>query len=131
MGIVSSAFSTKRVEVHQDFYDEIVDVEITLPLGLIVNELLTNAYKYAFTDNKEGNIWVTYKKVPRRKKSTVEMRCLTVRDDGIGLPTDFDLSKRTSMGSQIIHLLTRQLEGEIKIDGTKGASFSIILPSER
>jgi len=131
VGIVSSAFSTKRVEVHQDFYDEIVDVEITLPLGLIVNELLTNAYKYAFPDNKEGNIWVTYKKAPRRKKSTVEMRCLTVRDDGIGLPPDFDLSQRTSMGSQIIHLLTRQLEGEIKIDGTKGASFSIILPSER
>ncbi len=129
--IVSSAFSTKRVEVHQDFYNEIVDVEITLPLGLIVNELLTNAYKYAFPDNKEGNIWVTYKKAPRRKKSTVEMRCLTVRDDGIGLPSDFDFSQRTSMGSQIIHLLTRQLEGEIKINGTKGASFSIILPSER
>jgi PAS domain S-box-containing protein len=131
VGIVSSAFSTKKVEVHQDFYDEIVDVEITLPLGLIVNELLTNAYKYAFPDNKEGNIWVTYKKAPRRKKSAVEMRCLTVRDDGIGLPADFDLSQRTSMGSQIIHLLTRQLEGEITIDGTKGACFSIILPSER
>jgi PAS domain S-box-containing protein len=131
VGIVSSAYANKRVEVHQDFFDEIVDVEITLPLGLIVNELLTNAYKYAFPDNKEGNIWVTYKKAPRRKKSTVEMRCLTVRDDGIGLPPDFDLSQRTSMGSQIIHLLTKQLEGKIKTDGTKGASFSIILPSER
>jgi two-component sensor histidine kinase len=54
-----------------------------------------------------------------------------VRDDGIGLPDDFDLSQRTSMGSQIIHLLTRQLEGEIKIEVTKGASFSIILPLER
>ncbi len=131
VGIVSSEFSTKSVEVHQDFFDEIVDVEITLPLGLIVNELLTNAYKYAFPDHKEGNIWVTYKKAPCRKTSAVEMRCLTVRDDGIGLPPDFDLSQKTSMGSQIIHLLTQQLEGEIKIDGTKGASFSIILPLER
>jgi len=131
VGIVSSAFSNKRVTVHQAFYNEILDVEITLPLGLIVNELLTNAYKYAFPDNKEGNIWVTYKKVPRRKKSTVEMRCLTVRDDGIGLPDDFDFSKKTSMGSQIIILLARQLEGKIKIDNTKGACFSIILPSER
>jgi two-component sensor histidine kinase len=74
---------------------------------------------------------VTYKKTPHRKKSMIEMRCLTVRDDGIGLPVDFDFSQRTSMGSQIIHLLAKQLEGEIKIDGTKGASFSIILPSER
>jgi PAS domain S-box-containing protein len=131
VGIVSSTFSNKKVTIHQNFYDEIVNVEITLPLGLIVNELLTNAFKYAFPDNKEGNIWVTYTKVPHRKKSTVEMRCLMVRDDGIGLPDDFDLSQRTSMGSQIIHLLTRQLEGEIKIEVTKGASFSIILPLER
>jgi PAS domain S-box-containing protein len=131
VGIVSSAFASSKVTVHQDFYDEIIDVEITLPLGLIVNELLTNAFKYAFPDNKEGNIWVTYKKTPHRKKSMIEMRCLTVRDDGIGLPVDFDFSQRTSMGSQIIHLLAKQLEGEIKIDGTKGASFSIILPSER
>ncbi len=130
VGIVSSAYSTKRVEVHQDFYNEIVDVEITLPLGLIVNELLTNAYKYAFPDNKEGNIWVTYKKAPNRKDSLIDMRCLTVKDDGIGLPPDFDLSKKTSMGSQIIYLLTQQLEGEITIEGTKGASISIILPLE-
>jgi len=131
VGIVSSAFSGKRVTVHQDIFDEIVDVGITLPLGLIVNELLTNAFKYAFPDNKEGNIWVTYTKSPARKKPAVEMRCLTVRDDGIGLPPDFDFANRTSMGSQIIHLLTRQLEGEIKTEATKGACFSIILPLEK
>jgi PAS domain S-box-containing protein len=129
--IVSSAFSGKKVEVHQDFLDEIVDVEITLPLGLIVNELLTNAYKYAFPDSGEGNIWVSYKKARRRKNVAAEMRCLTVKDDGIGLPADYDISEKTTLGKQIIYLLTNQLEGEIKIDGTKGASFSIILPAER
>jgi PAS domain S-box-containing protein len=131
VGIVTSAFSRSKVEVHQKLYEEIVDVEITLSLGLIVNELLTNAFKYAFPDNKEGNIWVSYKKIHRRKKDTVEMRCLTVKDDGIGLPDGFDFSQRTSMGSQIIHLLVGQLGGEIKIEGTKGASFSLILPLER
>lgn len=131
VGIVTSAFTRSRVEVHQNLFEEIVDVEITLPLGLIVNELLTNAFKYAFPENREGNIWVTYKKQPRRKKDAVEMRCLTVRDDGIGLPDDFNFSQRTSMGSQIIHLLIKQLGGEIKIEGTKGASFSLILPLER
>jgi len=130
VGIVSSAYSSSKTAVHQVFYEEIVDVDTTLPLGLIVNELLTNAFKYAFPDNKEGNIWVTYEKIPGRNGSTDEMRNLTVRDDGIGLPDNFDFSQRTSMGSQIIHLLTQQLEGEIIIDKKKGACFSIILPAK-
>jgi PAS domain S-box-containing protein len=131
VGIVSSAFTTSNVKVHQDFYDEIMDVKITLPLGLIVNELLTNAFKYAFPDDREGNIWVTYKKEPGTKKSNCEMRRLVVRDDGKGLPIDFDIYQKTSMGSQIICLLVQQLEAELIIDGTDGASFSLLLPAER
>ena len=131
VGIVSSAFANNKIKVHQDFHDEIVDVGITLPLGLIVNELLTNAYKYAFPDNREGNIWVTYVKAPQVDPQKSEMRYLTVRDDGIGLPSDFDILKKTSMGSQIIKLLARQLEAELCIDGTKGANFSLILQTKR
>jgi PAS domain S-box-containing protein len=130
-GIVSSAYTNSKVKVHQDFYDEIMDVKITLPLGLIVNELLTNAFKYAFPDDREGNIWVTYKKEPGTKKSNCEMRRLVVRDDGKGLPIDFDIYQKTSMGSQIICLLVQQLEAELIIDGTDGASFSLLLPAER
>ncbi|MCX6247752.1 MAG: PAS domain S-box protein, partial [Bacteroidetes bacterium] len=128
--IVSSAFTTKTVEIHQSVYDEPVEVEITLPLGLIVNELLTNAFKYAFPGNRNGNIWVTYKKAATKKNGT-EMRCLTVRDDGIGLPPGFDITQRTSMGSTIIRLLTGELHGKLKVENKKGASFSIILPLER
>jgi PAS domain S-box-containing protein len=131
VGIVSSAFANNKIKVHQDFYNEIVDVEISLPLGLIVNELLTNAYKYAFPDNREGNIWVAYLKVPQMNHHVSEMRCLTVRDDGIGLSSDFDISKKTSMGSQIIKLLARQLEAELSVDGTKGANFSLLLSTKR
>ena len=131
VGIVSSAYTTSKVKVHQDFYNEILDVNITLPLGLIVNELLTNAFKYAFPDNREGNIWVIYKKEPAVTNSEVEMRRLTVMDDGEGLPIDFDISKKTSLGSQIISLLAKQLEAELIIDGMNGACFSLILPSER
>jgi len=130
--IVSSAFSSSKVEVHQDIFEEIVDVEYSLPLGLIVNELLTNAYKYAFPDNREGNIYVTYKIIPPDKNNPFELRCLTVRDDGVGLPKDFIFSAKNSMGSQIIYLLARQLGGEIKVEGNKGgACFSLILPTEQ
>lgn len=125
---VSSGFSTDNINIHTDFYNENLNVKISFPLGLIVNELLTNAFKYAFPDSKEGNIWVSYVKINEKEKTGSEIRCLTVRDDGIGLPPDFDISKKTSMGSKIIMLLARQLEGELKIEGTKGASFSLILP---
>jgi PAS domain S-box-containing protein len=131
VGIVSSAFTYLDVKIHMDIYDEIVDVEITLPLGLIVNELLTNSFKYAFTDNKEGNIWVTYEKASPGNESRRNMRCLTVRDDGKGLPDNFDISKKTSMGSQIIYLLSRQLNAELHIDGKHGANFSLFFPLER
>lgn len=131
IGIVSSEYSNNRVHVHHDILDEIVSVEITLPCGLIVNELLTNAYKYAFPDSRQGNIWVTYKKAPHPTKANEKVRYLTVRDDGIGLPTDFNFGGRTSMGSQIITLLVKQIGAEIKIDKTTGASFCLILPFEK
>ena len=73
---------------------------------------------------------MTYEKAPSSKKFKSEMRRLTVKDDGIGLPSGFDLSQSGSMGSQIIFLLTKQLEGELTIEGTKGATFSILLPLE-
>jgi two-component sensor histidine kinase len=130
-GIVSSEYSNNRVKIHHDILDEIVSVEITLKCGLIVNELMTNAYKYAFPDNREGNIWVTYKKAPQQAKGNEEVRYLTVRDDGIGLPPDFNFGERTSMGSQIITLLVKQLDAEMKIEGTTGASFCLILPFEK
>ena len=130
-GIVSSAYTNSKVKVHQDFYDEIMDVKITLPLGLIVNELLTNAFKYAFPDNREGNIWITYKKEINTNNSNGEMRRFIVKDDGMGLPVDFNIHNKTSMGSQIICLLAQQLEAELIIDGMNGACFSLILPAER
>jgi PAS domain S-box-containing protein len=129
--IVSSTFSDGRIKVHHDLYDELLEVETMLPLGLVVNELLTNAYKYAFPGNKEGNIWVTYKKSRRQKRSSFPMRKLTVKDDGVGLPDGFQFKNRNSMGSQVINLLSELLEAELKIDGNNGACFSLILPVSR
>ena len=130
IGIVSSEYSNNRVKIHHDILDEIVSVETTLQCGLIVNELMTNAYKYAFPDNNEGNIWVTYKKAPHQTTANEKVRYLTVQDDGIGLPPDFRFGGRTSMGSQIITLLVKQIGAEMKIEGTTGASFCLILPFE-
>ncbi|MCX6245335.1 MAG: PAS domain S-box protein [Bacteroidetes bacterium] len=129
--IVASTFGDDRIHVHLELLDEIMEVKIILPLGLILNELLTNTYKYAFPDNQEGNIWVRYEVVTDENNSLFPMRKLTVKDDGTGLPDNFTFKGRTSMGSQIIDLLSQQLEAEIEIDGTHGACFSLFLPVKR
>jgi two-component sensor histidine kinase len=62
-----------------------------IPIALMINELITNATKYAYQDDQFGNIWV---RVARGADDTIE---LSVRDEGQGLPTEFDL--RSSRGS--------------------------------
>jgi two-component sensor histidine kinase len=131
INIVESTFGNDRVRVHQELFDEIMEVKTLLPLGLILNELLTNAYKYAFPDGKEGNIRIRYEVVTDQKNLSIPTRKLTVEDDGAGLPDGFTVKGRTSMGSQIIDLLSQQLEAEIEIDGSHGACFSLILPVKR
>jgi PAS domain S-box-containing protein len=131
VSIVSSAFTDFRVKVHQNFQDEEVNVETTLPIGLIVNELLTNAFKYAFPYKQEGNIWVSWEKMDGKDDPGVKFRCLTVKDDGVGLPAGFDISKNTTMGSQIITLLVSQIGGKLMTNGVQGASFAIIFPLKK
>jgi PAS domain S-box-containing protein len=131
VSIVSSAFTDSQVKVHQDFQDEEVNVETTLPIGLIVNELLTNAFKYAFPGDREGNIWLSWEKMDGKDDPGARFRCLTVKDDGIGLPAGFDISKNTTMGSQIITLLVSQIAGKLMTNGVQGASFAIIFPLKK
>ena len=95
---------------------------MALPLGLIVNELITNAYKYAFSGKDSGNVWVLLKPKAEERWS------ITIRDDGIGLPSDFSSRTAQSMGSQIIRLLVQQVEGNLEISNRDGACFNIDFP---
>jgi len=129
--MVESAFRKSQVKIKLKIDDEPVHVDTILSIGLIVNELLTNAYKYAFPNDEKGSIWVTYKKIFVEAEPEREYRCLSVRDNGIGLPIDFDISKQTTLGSQMVALLTGQVGGKMAITCIRGACFSLILPLER
>lgn len=88
-----------------------VDVDTAIPIGLIANELLTNALKYAFPNGSKGKIEVTL-----GLKENKETLFLSVADNGVGLQknkSDKEL-QGTHFGSQLIHLLTRQLDGQIE-----------------
>ncbi|MDD4603645.1 MAG: PAS domain S-box protein [Bacteroidales bacterium] len=121
--IISTAFHNDRISLSLDIDPCELSIDITLPLGLIVNELLTNACKYAFPDNRSGHVWVSLKPL------TDHRWCITINDDGVGLPADFSLRKTQSMGSKIIQILIEQIEATLEIQSENGTCFKIYFSS--
>ena len=108
------------VKLNLDVEDIMLDTDIAIPLGLILNELLTNSLKYAFPPNSihKGNINVSL----FRKDNDYT---LCVADDGIGFPENIDLASTDSLGLQLITTLTNQIDGKIYLDQNNGTSFKI------
>jgi two-component sensor histidine kinase len=98
--------------------DILLTIAEAIPCGLIINELISNAYKHAFPSGREGEIQITMKK----KKSQYT---LVIHDDGCGVPTDFDFNHAKRLGMQLVHRLTKQLSGTIKLDSKKGTAFTL------
>ena len=109
---------TCRVEAERVF----LGIDIAIPCGLIVNELVTNSLKHAFTGKEKGTVVV---KLRRLDALNVE---LVVKDDGIGFPIDRDFRRTTSMGMTIIVSLTTQLSGTISLVKDGGSQFIVSFP---
>lgn len=118
------SYSTNAQNVRMSTTAETIslDVDTSIPCGLIINELVSNALKYAFPDGREGCINVEL------EKCEANQLLLVVRDDGIGLPEEFDASKTQSLGLKLVHTLVRQLRGTLEISSSHGARFSIRFP---
>jgi PAS domain S-box-containing protein len=99
----------------------LLDINTAIPLGLIVNELITNSLKHAFPDGKPGKINVNFHTQDDHYEFTVE-------DNGIGFPEDLDYQNTDSLGLQLINSLTSQIDGEIELDRNKGTEFKIKFP---
>ena len=97
-----------------------LDIDIMIPLGLIINELLTNSLKYAFPNGRSGSLSVQLKEID-------QLIHLTVEDDGIG----YDISevRGNSFGTTLIHSLTAQLEGELISSSSDGTRTEIVFSS--
>ncbi len=96
-----------------------LNIETANSCGLIINELVTNALEHAFIGRQQGNIWLSLK---RQDQGDI---ILTIKDDGIGVPPDFDFYETESLGLRLVRILTRQLEGEIELDLEGGTCFKI------
>jgi PAS domain S-box-containing protein len=117
--MILTAFSGHRINLVKDLDIMDVSIETALPIGLIINELLTNAFKYAFPNGSEGNIHVTL------KKEEDQMCSLIVEDNGIGLPASSTMASEKSLGLYIVGLLVEQLDGTVRIVRDNGTSFHI------
>lgn len=92
-------------------------IQTSIPLGLIVNELVSNSLKHAFTDRIEGKIQIEIRELPHEEYE------LLIYDNGVGFPSDH-INKKT-LGLEIVSLLTCQLGGELKLTNTNGTLVRI------
>ncbi|MTK62990.1 MAG: hypothetical protein F8N15_00185 [Methanobacterium sp.] len=111
------------IKLNVDVQSVMVDVNTAIPLGLIVNELVSNSMKHAFPDDRKGNIEIKF-------CSEDENYTLIVEDDGIGFPEDVDLYNTNSLGLRIVNSLTEQIDGELILDKTNGSKFIIKFKEE-
>ena len=122
VSIISGTFSGHKIKLDMRLEDILVNIETALPLGLITNELLTNAYKYAFPGKYDGILKIIL------RKDNPDSFTLNISDNGVGLPDGFDFDKQDSLGMFIIRLLVEQLDGSISFTTNGGVSASIEVP---
>ena len=117
--LMSSFDNTGRIYFDLDIDEINLDVSQAVPLGLILNEAITNAVKYAFPRGGQGTVAVQlYQEGPRDI-------LLRIADNGVGFPRNTDLSGRTSLGIQLMKLFAEQLEGELRLISEHGVEICL------
>ena len=101
-----------------------LNFDAAIPLGLIINELLTNSYKYAFVGRANGQIVIELKPLDNGAYY------FKYQDNGVGIPVNFDFKQSNSLGLKLIRQLSRQLQGKMEYSFENGSKFemSFILP---
>ena len=98
-----------------------IKIDVAIPCGLMVNEVFTNAFKYAFTQRKKGTIAI---KMQASSKEIV----LIIEDNGIGIPDEIDMENSATFGLELIRLLVVQLDASMKVSKANGTAFTFRIP---
>jgi PAS domain S-box-containing protein len=112
--------SSKSLELDVNVKDVFLDINTSIPCGLIINELISNSLKHAFKSRQRGKICVILE-----PQNNDKFR-LEVSDDGEGLPKNLDVTKTESLGLQLVTMLIEQLQGKLTINRKRGTSFEVI-----
>lgn len=116
---IQHSFLNDGILINQNIHKNIeIEVSKSFPIGLIVNEFITNSYKYAFNNSSNGIIDVSIN--DEGKNYTISLK-----DNGKGLPTDFNLNETNTFGIRIMKLLTDQLNGTFQLSNNNGVQLII------
>lgn len=113
---------TNSIKLNLDVKEIALDINLAIPCGLIINELISNALKYAFPEGRKGEIGIELK--PKKDNRLL----LLVRDNGIGFPQDLDIRNTNTLGMQIVTLLVDQIDGVLTLRRSPGTEFKILFP---
>jgi two-component sensor histidine kinase/sugar lactone lactonase YvrE len=108
----------KMVEVNLHLEPIQLELTVAIPCGLLLNELLTNVYKHAFSGRQHGRIDIVF-------AAENEHYVLKVQDNGVGLEPGVDLKRINSMGIKLIHTLAKQLKGHLAFVNANGLTFTL------
>jgi len=112
-----------KVNITYSLDELTISIEILDRLGLILNEIITNAIKYAFEGRDSGNIHIELKNAEDHME-------IKISDNGIGIPRKFNIHESKTLGLSIVDMLTQQLRGTMKLDRKNGTSFTLVIPKE-
>jgi len=112
--------NSQQVSLNLDIKKIMLNINTAIPLGLIINELISNSLKYAFPDGRKGEIFIAL----QREDHTLT---LLFKDNGIGIPADLDWRDTKSLGLRLVVSLVEQLDGTIELDRTAGTAFTIVV----
>jgi PAS domain S-box-containing protein len=120
VGILLRTYDTKAqaVRVESRIDGVLLNLEVAVPIGLILNELISNSLKHAFPGDRAGHIQISL----HLHEGAFE---LVVRDDGVGCPPDFDWRESSSLGLRLIRILAEQLQGVVTMRSGPGVEFRL------
>jgi PAS domain S-box-containing protein len=114
--------SSSRITIQTEIENLFLNLDVAIPCGLIINELVSNSMKYAFTAMGKGIVNV------KLQKQGNKILTLIVEDNGTGIPENVNPVNSHSLGLQLVSLLTKQLNGKLRIDRSDGTTVSISFP---
>ncbi len=115
-----SGMKGKGITLTNDIRNIALAIDTAIPIGLIINELISNSVKHAFPDGRKGEISL----VIHRQEHTIT---ILYKDNGIGIPENFDWRNAKSLGLRLVVSLVEQLQGTIEMDRTAGTMFTIVV----
>jgi two-component sensor histidine kinase/ligand-binding sensor domain-containing protein len=117
--LIDAYDTSKTIRLITDIEEHPFSIDTIVPMGLILNEIISNSLKYAFEDRDSGELHVSL------KKTTGNHFLLKISDNGKGMPVDFDLDAAQTLGLQLITMLSDQINGKVELKNYQGAHFAI------